>query len=123
MRIAVFGSDGQLGTDFVATVKQGGQDCVPLTIEDVDLTNAPRVEDLLRKLRPDVVVNCAALHDVGQCEEKPALATAVNRDAVGMLSRLCGEMDANSKPVRSFPATGEEDELRRSCAQAVEGTG
>ena len=52
MKIAVFGSDGQLGTDFVATVKQGGHDCVALTIEDVDLTDAPRVEELLRDAPP-----------------------------------------------------------------------
>ncbi len=176
MKIVVFGSDGQLGTDFVATVKQGGQDCVALTLEDVDLTDAPRVEDLLRKLRPDAVVNCAAFHDVGQCEENPALATAVNCDAVGMLSRLCGEMDAKfltistdyvfdgtriegytesdaPNPINQYgvsklageklaiannPKTfvvrtqslygvsqlrGKEDQLRRPCAQAIEGTG
>jgi dTDP-4-dehydrorhamnose reductase len=94
MKIVVFGSDGQLGTDFVATVKQGGEDCVPLTMEDVDLRDEPRVEDRLRKVRPHAVVNCAAFHDVGQCEEKPDLADAINRDAVGTLSRLCSEIDA-----------------------------
>ena len=101
MKIAVFGSDGQLGTDLVAVIRQNGQECVALTIEDVDITDTPRVENLLNKLRPHAVVNCAAFHDVGKCEENSALADAVNRDAVGMLSRLCATMGAKFLTISS----------------------
>ncbi len=101
MKIVVLGSDGQLGTDLVATIKRSDQQCVPLTLADADITDSPRVEALLRDAKPDAVVNCAALHDVAKCEEDQALANAVNRDAVGSLSRICAGLGAKFLTISS----------------------
>jgi len=94
MKIAVLGADGQLGTDLVAAIRRDRQPCVPLTLDDVDITDAPRVEAALTAIRPDAVVNCAALHDVARCEADQPLADAVNRDAVGALARISRTLGA-----------------------------
>jgi dTDP-4-dehydrorhamnose reductase len=38
---------------------------------------------------PDAVINCAAFHDVGRCEESPALAYAINAIALEALASAC----------------------------------
>jgi dTDP-4-dehydrorhamnose reductase len=101
MKIVVFGADGQLGTDLTATIKRAGQQCFPLTLEDADITDSPRVEALLKEAKPDVVVNCAALHDVAKCEENHPLADAVNRDAVGELARISAALGAKFLTISS----------------------
>lgn len=101
MKIVVLGADGQLGTDVVASIQRHGHECVPLTLEDIDITDVSRAETVLRGARPDAVINCAALHDVAKCEENPRLADEVNRDAVGTLSRICDELKSKFLTISS----------------------
>jgi len=43
----------------------------------------------LMALKPEAVINCAALASADDCEVNQGLAKAVNTDAVGMLSKAC----------------------------------
>jgi len=48
-------------------------------------------EELLAEFSPSVVVNCAAMTDVDECEKQPELAHAINADAPGAMARYCSE--------------------------------
>jgi dTDP-4-dehydrorhamnose reductase len=88
--IALLGSGGQLGRDLAPLLP----DVVPLTRKDADLTNSAAVGDLLRRLRPRVVVNCAAFNFVDKAESEPESAFAVNAWAVRELAKVCRDIDA-----------------------------
>jgi dTDP-4-dehydrorhamnose reductase len=83
MKIAVVGANGQLGSDVTAAFANHGDEVVPLTHSDIELSNIDSVSTRLQELRPQVVVNTAAMHHVENCEREPEKAFTVN----GMGSR------------------------------------
>lgn len=82
-RIAVIGAPGQLGSDLVAVGLRGGMDMVALGHDDVDVSDRESVETVIAKARAEVVIDCAAFHQVDECERDPRTAFAVN--ALGAL--------------------------------------
>lgn len=81
MRIAIIGSNGQLGSDVCAAFAQNGDDVLGLTHSDVELTSGPSVESALSAANPEFIVNTAAMHHVEKCEADPI--TAFTANAVG----------------------------------------
>ena len=73
MRIVVTGASGLVGRALV----RGG--ATGLTHRDLDITDADAVRQMMARLQPDVVVNCAVI-GVDLCETDPSLARAVNID-------------------------------------------
>jgi dTDP-4-dehydrorhamnose reductase len=94
MKVVVVGPAGQLGTDVVRVLRGRGEDVVPATRQQVDLTDREVIERFLASERPDAVVNCAAYHDVAGCEENPELAHAVNATGVESLAAACAASGA-----------------------------
>ena len=78
MKVAVLGSDGQLGSDIVEAFAQNGDEVSALTHNDVELTSALSVEQALSAANAEFVVNTAAMHHVEKCEADPAAAFSVN---------------------------------------------
>jgi dTDP-4-dehydrorhamnose reductase len=70
-----------LGRRVVADARERGLDVVGIDLAEADLTDAVQTLDVVREVRPDVVVHCAAWTDVDGAEEREELALAVNRDA------------------------------------------
>jgi len=94
-RVAILGSTGQLGTDLVELLRQDHRfEVIPLSHQEADCTQAEQVRDVITRLRPDHVINCAAFVRVDDCEDQPRAAFEVN--AVGALNvaRACAMVDA-----------------------------
>src|SRR5437899_968266 len=81
MKIAVLGANGQLGADVVAAFLAQGDQVAALTHEDVEISSLASVRKSLEGIRPDLVINTAAFHNVERCEDEPETAFSVN--AVG----------------------------------------
>lgn len=88
MRVAVIGAAGQLGSYLVEAFG-----AVPLTHGEVDVTD-PESLDILRDIKPDLVINAAAYVRVDDAEGEAEEAFRVN--AVGALNvaRACDEIGA-----------------------------
>lgn len=84
MKVAVIGATGQLGTDLVERFAAEGDEVVALGHDDVRVEDAGSVRAALEAAHPDAVVNAAAFHHLGRCEEEPGRAFAVN--ALGALN-------------------------------------
>src|SRR5215469_13133602 len=87
MRALLVGGSGQLGTE----IRRGwtGWSLFAPAHADLDLEDVGALGAALERHRPDVVVNCAAFHNVDQCEIEPERALAVNALAVARAARLC----------------------------------
>lgn len=94
MKVVVTGSSGQLGTDVVKALVEAGDECLAATRSDADLRDHEALRRFVLDQRPDVLVNCAALHDVAACEADPGLAIAVNAEAVETLAAATRDVGA-----------------------------
>lgn len=78
-KIAVIGSNGQLGTDVCAAL-QKCSDVIRINHDDIDICNESECEKLIN-LKPDYIINTAAFHDVKICETE--ITQSYNVNAVG----------------------------------------
>ena len=84
MRIAITGSEGQIGWELVRAL-QPIATVSGLTSGDVDLTDSPELRRRLRDINPDLIINAAGYTAVDRAELEPQIATAVNATAVGVI--------------------------------------
>jgi dTDP-4-dehydrorhamnose reductase len=94
MKVLVPGAGGMLGGDLVETLAAHGHEAIGLTREELDITDGPRVDDVIARLRPDVVVNCAAWTDVDGAEAHERQAMAVNDTGAGLMAVAAGTVGA-----------------------------
>jgi len=93
VRVLVTGTDGQLGQALVKTKPQD-IDLLPVDRRQLDITDGRAIELVLARERPQIIINAAAYTAVDKAEAEPALAFAVNRDAVGHLAHAAAEIGA-----------------------------
>ncbi len=87
MRIAVIGSNGQVGSEVVRAAQSAGMETLELEHTNIEVTDQASVERALSSLREgDVVVNTAAFHRTDECEDKPDRALSVNAIAAHRVS-------------------------------------
>lgn len=91
MRILLIGRTGQLGGSILADPR--GHHVHAPGRDELDIESKDSCERAIAGLRPDVVINTAAFHNVPQCEVEPLRAFAVNCQAVRDLAAICKKMD------------------------------
>jgi dTDP-4-dehydrorhamnose reductase len=92
VRIAILGSNGQLGQDLQLALQS--QEVHAFTRKDFDVVDHARTRARLMELHPDVVLNTTAYHRVDDCESQAELAYGVNALAVLNLIRIADELNA-----------------------------
>ena len=83
MRALITGGGGQLAADLQSRL---GDQAVSFSRAELDITDASQVDRAFDTAQPDVVFNCAAFHNLDQCEADPARSFAVNVEAVRNLA-------------------------------------
>jgi dTDP-4-dehydrorhamnose reductase len=109
-RLLVTGSLGQLGRAVLSAAEQRGLETEGHDLDTLDITDSAAVDDMVSRVRPGVVVNCAAFTAVDQCEKDEATATAVNGTAVEHLARACNRQGALLVQISTdyvFPGNGD----------------
>lgn len=76
MRVVVIGADGQLGSDLCRILHDF--ETMPLTQQDIEVTDINSVEGILEQYKPDVIINTAAFVRVDDCETEVDKAFSVN---------------------------------------------
>ena len=85
MKILLFGNNGQLGTEFQQLLPQLG-DVTSLDYQEVDLGNIPALQQTLKELRPDLIVNASAYTAVDKAEIEQEKAMTINALAPGAMA-------------------------------------
>jgi dTDP-4-dehydrorhamnose reductase len=91
MKVNVIGANGQLGVDIHKVFDDGGQEVVPLSHNDVGVEDFDQVKRIVETMRPDVVINTSAHHNLDACEKNPNTSFAVNAVGVRNLAILSNE--------------------------------
>ncbi len=103
--LLVTGAAGFLGTnvlraaaaqerDVVAATNKGHTLIATAGLVHADLTDKAVVREMIGAIRPEWVLNCAALANLDECEKDPAKARAANVTAAGNLAAACAEFGA-----------------------------
>lgn len=87
-KIMITGGDGQLGFELQRTAPVGYTLDV-FDVDSLDICNETAVQSMVKDLRPDVLINCAAYTAVDKAEEEMAKAFAVNEKGAGNLAGAC----------------------------------
>ncbi|HRU52167.1 MAG TPA: dTDP-4-dehydrorhamnose reductase [Planctomycetota bacterium] len=81
------GGKGMLGRTLCSAWKN--EDVIPTAKPNVDIMNYEQVASVLEEYKPDVVVHCAAMTNVDNCESQQDLAYAVNAYGTQNVARAC----------------------------------
>ncbi len=76
-----------LGRALTLVLEEAFPCTISATRAEIDVTDRSRVEAEVERLRPGVLINCAALGDPGACEEDPLLALRVNAEGAENAAR------------------------------------
>lgn len=92
-RALVLGHTGLVGT---AVAGSCPVQCLtpPPRGRDYDLARPDTIREVIKDAAPDLVINCAALSNLEQCEDDPDSAWAVNALAPGVMAEACAEAGA-----------------------------
>jgi dTDP-4-dehydrorhamnose reductase len=83
-RALITGGGGQLASDLQTLL---GDDAVALSHSELDIDDPAAIDRAFEEHAPDVVFNCAAFHNVDQCEREPDQSWATNVRAVMELAK------------------------------------
>ena len=106
MKILITGSNGQLGNELQKIISTGiaeigavsaeikAAEVFAVDVDKLDITNLEQVKAVLREVKPDVVINCAAATNVDGCEANKDLAFKINALGPRNLAMVCEEIGA-----------------------------
>ncbi|CAB3915258.1 dTDP-4-dehydrorhamnose reductase [Achromobacter pulmonis] len=92
-KILILGRDGQLGFELRRSLAPLGR-VAAFGRADCDLTYPLQIARLVRREKPDIIVNAAAYTAVERAEEDTVRAMRINAEAAGELSALAAERGA-----------------------------
>lgn len=91
MKILITGSKGQLGIELIDIAPQEhkifGYDL------DMDITDRFAIESKFSKVKPDLVIHCAAFTDVDKCEDRRKKVFLVNSTGTENLAKVARKYD------------------------------
>lgn len=93
MKILVTGVKGQLGYDVVREGESRGFEMFGTDVDNMDITDAGQVKQVIEDYKPDAVIHCAAYTAVDAAEDNRELCRKINVDGTRNIAEVCKTMD------------------------------
>lgn len=93
MKLLVTGVKGQLGYDVVKEAEKRGVEAVGVDIDEMDITDAKQVREVITKGGYDAVVHCAAWTAVDKAEDMEEACRKVNKEGTENIAQVCEVLD------------------------------
>lgn len=93
VKILLTGKNGQVGWELQRTLATLGE-VIALDFPQLDLTRPEQIREVVRAVKPQLIVNAAAYTAVDQAEDEPELAAAINSVAPGILAEEARRLNA-----------------------------
>ncbi|MFN8015352.1 MAG: dTDP-4-dehydrorhamnose reductase [Acidimicrobiia bacterium] len=95
MKFLITGAGGQVATACEEIISKADHEAIAVSRDELDISNRDQTLNSIVALKPDFVVNCAAMTNVDACESKVDEAFAVNSLGVRNLVQGCDLVSAN----------------------------
>lgn len=92
MKVLVTGANGQLGCDVTAQLAARGHETVGVDVAQMDITDGEAVERVMRSVKPDAVIHCAAWTAVDAAEDAAEACHRVNALGTEHVARACAQL-------------------------------
>ncbi len=92
MKVAVIGANGQLGSE-ISEHLESKHEVVRLTHSDIEIADIDDVSKVFGVIKPDVVINTAAYHNLPDCENNPEKSFQVNSVGAMNLAKVAADSD------------------------------
>ena len=92
-RILITGKTGQVGYELERSL-QGLGEIVAVDRSQMDLADLDQVRDVIRRVKPTLIVNPAAYTAVDKAESEPELALRINGEAPGVMAEEAKKLGA-----------------------------
>lgn len=92
-KILQIGTRGQLGWELKRTCAPLGE-VLALDCPEVDLTDGDGLRELVRRIKPDIIINAGAYTNVDRAESEPELAREINAIGPGILAEEAKKIHA-----------------------------
>ncbi|RGO24007.1 dTDP-4-dehydrorhamnose reductase [Dorea sp. OM02-2LB] len=93
MRILVTGVKGQLGYDVMNELAKRGHTGIGVDVEEMDITDAAKVEQVIKESEVEAVIHCAAYTAVDAAEDNAELCHKINAEGTENIAKVCKELD------------------------------
>lgn len=93
MKVLLFGKNGQVGWELNRSLQPLGE-VIAFDRGDADFSNFESLRDIVRELKPDVIVNAVAYTAVDKAEKEEKLAARINGLAPGVLAEEALKINA-----------------------------
>lgn len=94
MKILLTGRNGQVGYELERSLQALGE-VVALDRNQLDLADLDRVREVIREIKPALIVNPAAYTAVDRAESEPELAMRINGEAPGVMAEEARRLGAS----------------------------
>mgnify|MGYP001142479370 CR=1 FL=1 len=93
MRILLTGKTGQVGHELERSLSGLGE-IIAVDRSQMDLSDLAQVRDVIRTVKPDLIINPAAYTAVDKAESEPELAMRINGEAPGVMAEEAKKIGA-----------------------------
>ncbi|WP_418747580.1 dTDP-4-dehydrorhamnose reductase [Frisingicoccus sp.] len=93
MKLLVTGVKGQLGYDVVREGESRGLEMFGTDVDNMDITDAGQVKQVIEDYKPDALIHCAAYTAVDAAEDNQELCRKINVDGTRNIAEVCKTMD------------------------------
>lgn len=93
MKVLVTGVNGQLGFDIVNECQARNIEAIGVDIDEMDITNALQVNQVIKDSQIEAVIHCAAWTAVDKAEDEIELCRKVNKTGTENIVNVCKKLD------------------------------
>ena len=93
MKIMLLGATGQLGTTIKLHFEENAKyDVFAFSKTDLDITKEQDIKSSIYRIKPDVLINCAAYTNVEEAEKNINVSNLINAVSLGYIASICNEL-------------------------------
>jgi dTDP-4-dehydrorhamnose reductase len=93
MKILVTGKSGQVGYELERSLQSLGE-IIAVDRSQMDLSDLGQVRDVIRAVKPNLIINAVAYTAVDKAESEPELAMRINAEAPGVMAEEAKKLGA-----------------------------
>ena len=97
-RAIVIGATGMLGKSFMKVLKENNIEPISLARSNsnynINILDKTKVYTIISELKADLIINCAAIVSIEDCENSPILARKINADVLETFIRASSSNDS-----------------------------